>query len=424
MLNSTGPFVLATFKNGKALGDGLRLLTSLDSRRWTPLQGEPVVLPLIETGGLVFRDPSMLWWRGAFHIAWTSDLCVGQLPGKWKCKGLRGKTRPAPRFGYATSTDLATWRGVRLVEMPIKDACSLWAPELSAVPDDEGGGLMVSFTATVVAGECPPNFKSTRHRAYYATSTDARKWSKPLPMLDGELEGVIDLFPLLARTPAAAADGGANPERRHVLLYKAEHNGCARREWTVGEPPRAANGTCTLVLRQATAPTARGPWRPDVAASGGFFPGGAISRPCVEGAAALRLAPRSYLVLYDAYRTDCTLRAPPPCDALAGAPPRRCGMGLVATGEAAGGAGGASCSFEPNRRGFGGIESADLRTWSDVSETIEAPVDYKHGTAVALGPEARGAACTPRPGAPTSSIGAAIMRSELCVGRHVVRRGG
>ena len=310
-VDTPGAYVLVSFKNGEVLGDGLRLLVSRDARRWHALPNEPLVLPLEQTGGKVFRDPSILWWQGAFHLVWSSDLCVGQVPGKWQCKGLKGKKRPAPRFGYASSTDLVNWRDVQLVELKLRDACSLWAPELSELPADEGGGVMLSFSATVVKGECPANFKRTRHRAMFVTSMDMRRWSKPLPLLEAEAESVIDLFPLLAAQPREAPDGGDDPARRHVLLYKTEYNGCDARRWTAGVLPRSANGSCTLVLRQATARTARGPWTPDKRASGGFFPG-AISRPCVEGATALRLGPRRYAALFDAYRTDCAPVPPHP----------------------------------------------------------------------------------------------------------------
>ena len=166
--------------------------------------------------------------------------------------------------------------------------------------------------------------------------------------------------------------------------------------------------------RQATAPTARGPWTPDARATGGFFPG-AISRPCVEGAAALRLGPRRYSVLFDAYRVDCELRAPPPCARLDGAPPERSGMRLRAGADAAG-----LCAFEPRRRGFGGMVSDDLRRWTDVSESFDVPEGYKHGTAIALSREALNAVCLPSAAAGgVGEAGAASVRvasSELCRG--------
>ena len=91
-IDTPGAYVLVSFKNGAVLGDGLRLLVSRDARRWHALPNEPLVLPLAETGGKVFRDPSILWWHGAFHLVWSSDLCVGQVPGKWKCKGAPAAT--------------------------------------------------------------------------------------------------------------------------------------------------------------------------------------------------------------------------------------------------------------------------------------------------------------------------------------------
>ena len=98
-VDTPGAYVLVSFKNGAVLGDGLRLLVSRDARRWHALPNEPLVLPLAETGGKVFRDPSILWWHGAFHLVWSSDLCVGQMPGKWKCKGA-----PTAEADRATAT--------------------------------------------------------------------------------------------------------------------------------------------------------------------------------------------------------------------------------------------------------------------------------------------------------------------------------
>ena len=170
-------YVMASFKNGalnrngrgNGLGDGLRLLTSLDARSWVPLPGEPLVLRTEVTGGRVFRDPSFVLVGGVFHLVFTSDLCVGQKPRFWKCEQLPLKRRPLPRFGYATSRDLVTWESVRLVEVPLHAACSIWAPEIAVLPADEGGGFMVLFSATQVPrGNCPANFKSTLHRSWCA----------------------------------------------------------------------------------------------------------------------------------------------------------------------------------------------------------------------------------------------------------------
>ena len=134
----------------------------------------------------------------------------------------------------------------------------------------------------MVKGECPPNFKTTKHRPLFVTSSDMRRWSKPLPLLESEVptyyhllrltytfdcliatylplttyyslphatdrltgwlagwqspsvgsptagvslhlqaESVIDLFPLLTASPRDAPDGGADPSRRQMLLVES-----------------------------------------------------------------------------------------------------------------------------------------------------------------------------------------------------------
>lgn len=372
-------YVLATFVNGATLGDGLRLLHSSDGYAWEALPGAPVLLPLAETGGRVFRDPSIVLHDGVFHLVWSSDLCVGQLPGKWQCREERGPHRPKPRFGYARSTNLLRWEGVRLIEVDLPDACSLWAPELSVLGAADGGGFSVTFSATQVAGACPKNFKKTAHRAWSVTSADMVSFSAPRRLLETEDESIIDLFPMLD-----AVAPGSGP--RHALVYKAEKNDCKRREWTAGRPVRAADG-CTLVLRLARAHNASGPWTPDRSVSGGFFPG-ALSRPCVEGPAPFRLPSGEWLVLVDAYRDDCTVFEPPPCDGttVGGAEASAAAMRAGAADGAGADAPPRSCAFSPSRKGFGAIKSSGgaLGRWVDVSAQVSAPEGYKHGTVVTI----------------------------------------
>ena len=57
--------------------------------------------------------------------------------------------------------------------------------------------------------------------------------------------------------------------------------------------------------------------------------------------------------------------------------------------------------------------SDDLRRWTDASESVEVPAEYKHGTALALNREAHNAVCLPPPGG--GSGGAVdLVNSELC----------
>ena len=100
-------YLMATFQDGDSLGDGLRLALSLDGLRWRALADNPLVVNVNSTGGNVFRDPSILWHAGSFHVVFTSDICVDQRGYDWRC----GNPVPgsATRFGYVHSTDLVTW---------------------------------------------------------------------------------------------------------------------------------------------------------------------------------------------------------------------------------------------------------------------------------------------------------------------------
>ncbi|EOD37900.1 hypothetical protein EMIHUDRAFT_454738 [Emiliania huxleyi CCMP1516] len=71
-----GGYVMASFKQGKAMGDGLRLLHSQDALRWEalPPSGKPVLAWTEVEGASVFRDPSMVWDRGLFHLVFTAEL--------------------------------------------------------------------------------------------------------------------------------------------------------------------------------------------------------------------------------------------------------------------------------------------------------------------------------------------------------------
>ena len=55
----------------------------------------------------MFRDPSIVYFGGYFHLAYTTELCVGlERPGfdcHWE---QRSAHAPPARFGYARSVDL------------------------------------------------------------------------------------------------------------------------------------------------------------------------------------------------------------------------------------------------------------------------------------------------------------------------------
>jgi hypothetical protein len=426
-------YVMCTFQDGSALGDGLHLLVSADGLEWSELPGAPVILPVERLApARVFRDPSIVWFRGAFailspppartsdgkaspahgptfppaplcllcprgrlpsrcalaghfHLVFTSDLCVDQVPGHWQCRR-HTVPRPVARFGYARSRDLVDWEGFRLVEVPLKGACSLWAPEVSVLPASEGGGLLVTFSATVTTqpGElCPHTMRESDHSPHYVLSRDlGMTWSKPRRMSVGDGTSIIDLYPLLI-----GGGTGSVPHTEHILFYKAEDNRCGPPyeeplEWEYGGTLRT-NSSCSLVLRQARAPRATGPWVVDRSARGEFFTD-AISRPCVEGPTAIRAPDGAWLLLFDNYRTDCLLLAPNDqrdvidCGSVAGRSPSQVGLRFAAARP------GGRCAYAPQQLGFGALRSTDLVSWADISGDVRVPARHKHGTAIRL----------------------------------------
>ena len=191
-----------------------------------------------------------------------------------------------------------------------------------------------------------------------------------------------------------------------MLIYKAESNLCGRPydaplEWPYRKPLHT-NASCSLVLRIARAKHPTGPYKYDPSARGAFFPD-AISRPCVEGPTALRLSNGSWLLLFDSYRTDCLLIAPPEaqpdtagggaeCGVVAGRRAEEAGMALQPNWRSRDGR--RACAYEPARRGFGAMRSDDnLRTWTDISGRVSAPADHKHGSALRLPMEAWRSVC-------------------------------
>ena len=332
----------------------------------------------------------MVWHAGAFHLFFTSNLCADQVFGHWQCRR-HTKPRPVVKLGYARSTDLVNWEGIRLIDMPVRDACSLWAPEATILPPSAGGGLMVVFTVTLASGLCPPTMRASDHVPYYSISRDLKSFDKPRPLHVNRGESIIDMYPLLLGGPLLSANDG---KQTHVLFYKAESNLCghpyaAPLEWPLGKALHT-NASCSLVLRMARSDSPTGPWRPDTDAKGAFFPD-AISRPCVEGATILRQPNREWLLLFDSYRTDCHLIAPPEggtCGTVGGRRAEEMGMQRSHAAERPG-----RCAYEPARRGFGAMTSRDLVTWTDVSGSVKAPAEHKHGSALRLEPEAWRAVC-------------------------------
>lgn len=142
-------FVFATFTNGpSAFGEGLHVLASLDGLNWHALAKDPIVLAAGKAGTL-FRDPSIMWHDGWFHLVFTTDLCAGIPKQSWECNDAARRDSTPARFGYARSRNLLDWQGVRTVTVPLHGACNVWAPEWyepsSAESKDLGGARAVGL---------------------------------------------------------------------------------------------------------------------------------------------------------------------------------------------------------------------------------------------------------------------------------------
>eukprot|EP00962_Isochrysis_galbana_P034402 scaffold11649_cov126-Isochrysis_galbana.AAC.4 len=295
-----------------------------------------------------------------------------------------------------------------------------------------------------------PNKNASTHEPWRLITADFVSWSTPerirLPAQD-DARSVIDLFPLFSWPPAspspapaahgatataatgtvpgtaAASTSAGAPAHQHTLVYKLEDNGCQSRQYRLGATARQLG--CTLVLRQATAPTPFGPWV-DAGAVGEFFTD-AISRPCCEGAALVPAPDHGWILLFDQYREDCTLfgssrvraegggdrtdflpadaEVDAGCEMVNGRPAGDAGLvqvrlggsveGEPAAAAAAGGSigGEAQCAYRPARKGIGALVSPDLRSWRDVTGRVRVPEGYKHGTAVKLDGRALEAVC-------------------------------
>jgi len=393
-------FVMGTFKDGETLGEGLHLLTSVDGRSWKALPGDPIVLKqgLV---GTVFRDPTLIFYDGWFHLAFTTELCAGIPTLSFSCDWhLKQKFAPPPRFGYARSRDLIWWEDVRGIEVQLTDACNIWAPEWFVPSKKEatalGGNILVVFSATVTS-PCPPDFgphadasvrSGNAQKPFIMSTSDFHNWTAP-KLLFNPHESAIDTF--LFRAPhGPGVNGGVNGPAMYAL-YKAEQNACDRWQWNAGGL-LLANTSCTLALRLSRAPSLLGPFSPAPLGQTPLW-SNAISRQCAEGPSVLRMtggaiqqktgvrwAHTDWLVLYDGYRGDCQLATNHvmPCRPIAGE---------VLSVEQP------FCTYT-SRQGFGALQSPNLRDWQDVSDGLNFPKLHKHGTAMRLSPKALCSICT------------------------------
>ena len=114
--------------------------------------------------------------------------------------------------------------------MPVKDGCSLWAPEATLLPN--GGGLMVVFTVTIASASARIQYVN-RIVPYYTISKDFRHFERPLPLHVNKGESIIDMYPVLLGGPLldessdpSSVERRNQPKLPHRLVYKAESNLC------------------------------------------------------------------------------------------------------------------------------------------------------------------------------------------------------
>lgn len=138
---------------------GLRILYSYDGYSWSDL--DTVLLKPSIGNQKVMRDPSMVQGPdGTFHLVWTSS---------WR--GDKG-------FGYASSTDLASWTEQRFIPVMAHEptTVNVWAPELFY--DDDGRQFIVIWASTI-----PGRFErgieedSNNHRMYITTTKDFKEFT-------------------------------------------------------------------------------------------------------------------------------------------------------------------------------------------------------------------------------------------------------
>lgn len=234
--------------NGEA---GVYLAWSEDGLRFQPLHDDrPIFPPAAWPGQNLTRDPSILYRDGKFRAVWTSN---------WQ-----GRV-----FGYAESTDLATWSEPHKVQ-PFSDALpaedqpnNVWAPEIHWDPAQKDYVVLFSTTTERESRDGDGSNDNGRdgndHRIYATRTVDGRKFT-PAKLFFDQGFSVIDAQMTL--------DGD-----RWVMAIKHEQ-----------EIPRGGKN-----LRLTFAPrNLSKPWTP--AGSPVFGPGSSIRpKEMVEGACLVRV---------------------------------------------------------------------------------------------------------------------------------------
>ncbi|WP_125775072.1 glycoside hydrolase family 43 protein [Antribacter gilvus] len=153
-------------------GEQIYLAHSDDGLRWTDLNGSAVVLRSnVGTGGV--RDPALVRSpNGDKYWMIATDLCIG-CGTSWSTAINNGSRN----LVVWESSDLVNWSAPRLLNVAgaIPDGRNAWAPEAIWNPATND---YVLYWATNV-----PQNGTTKHRIYYARTSDFRTITTPQPYI-------------------------------------------------------------------------------------------------------------------------------------------------------------------------------------------------------------------------------------------------
>lgn len=161
-------YLMAHFIGESSVGQQIHLAHSTDGLRWTDLNnGSPVVLSTVGTRGV--RDPALVRSpAGDRYWIIATDLCIG-CGQDWSTAINNGSRN----LVVWESTDLVTWSAPWLLNVAgaIPDGRNAWAPEAIWNPATND---YVLYWATNV-----PQSGATKHRIYYARTTNFRTVTTP-----------------------------------------------------------------------------------------------------------------------------------------------------------------------------------------------------------------------------------------------------
>lgn len=274
--------------------DGLRFIYSEDAIHWKAM---PDIFLEPRVGKQkVLRDPSIIRTPdGIFRLVWTSS---------WR--GDRG-------FGYAQSKDLMHWTDVKFVTvMSDTTTVNVWAPELFW--DDTRNQAMIVW-ASCVPGKFPDGLEehNNNQRLYYSTTKDFKTFTPGKLLIDPGFS-CIDATILKRGTKVYVMilKDNTRPERDIKVSFAADPEG----PWSAASAPftdKFCEGPTVVELRSEDIKTFTGNGKGDNSDI---------------------VAPRGWLVYYDAYRL----------------------------------------------KRFGAAFTEDFIHFKDVSDKVDVPEGHKHGT--------------------------------------------